>query len=323
LSKTPRVPSFFLLVPGPWRDAHEVVEALRAQGVASRVRDSAPIEAGHVRVGVIEDQRLGDAFSWGRRGPLPPDLVAQVAACARAALVELGFRLDQAPARVAGVGRALRAAGGVAVRMEASGSAWPWQPWLENLDSGLPDAIYATAVLLARGPDGAVFTRGMHHFDLPDAQITLDDAPAAIAWLDTFSVYQLTEAPALGSGHTFQPDLASDRRAIERWPDHRHHPNDGRHNPFGVWRFLAPGERSVTAAALVPVILPSLAAMLFAAEQREGRPLTRAEVEAIVETSPAIPMERRDAIALEQSRGYADLVPELAWEQWLIVRASR
>jgi hypothetical protein len=45
-------------------------------------------------------------------------------------------------------------------------------------------------------------------------------------------------------------------------------------------------------------------------------------VETLVEQSPAITMERRDAIALEQSRGYADLEPELAWEQWLIVRAT-
>jgi hypothetical protein len=33
-------------------------------------------------------------------------------------------------------------------------------------------------------------------------------------------------------------------------------------------------------------------------------------------------MECRDAIALEQSRGYADIEPELAWGQWQIVRAT-
>lgn len=317
-----RVPSFFLLVPGPWRDAREVVDALRSRGVESHVRGDAPIAAGQVLVGIIEDDHLADGFTWGRHGRLPADLAQQVANCRRAALIELGFRLDQAPARVAELGRALRSAGGVALRMEASGSAWAWDPWLENLDSGLPSAMYATAVLLARGSDGVVFSCGMHHFDLPDAQITLDAPSAAIAWLDTFNIYQLAESPVLASGHTFQPDPASDRRALERWPDHRHHPTDGRHNPFGIWRFLAPEEKRLQAGELVPVIMPSLVAMLVAAERKEGRPLTRAEVEELVEKSPAIAMERRDALAIEQSRGYADIEPELAWEQWQIVRAT-
>ncbi|MEQ1565182.1 MAG: hypothetical protein ABMA64_06050 [Myxococcota bacterium] len=298
------------------------MDTLRSRGFQSHVGGDDPIEAGQIRVGVIEDDHLADGFTWGRHGPLPADLVEQVANCRRAALIEMCFRLDQAPARVAELGRALRSAGGVAVRMEASGSAWPWEPWLEHLDSGLPSAIYSTAVLIARGSDGAVFTCGMHHFDLPDAQITMDDPAAAIAWLDTFNVYQLAESPVLASGHTFQPDPASDRRALERWPDHRHHPDDGRHNPFGIWRFLAPGEKRLEVAELVSVIMPSLVAMLVAAERKNGRPLTRAEVEWLVGESPAITMERRDAIALEQSRGYADIEPELAWEQWQIVRAT-
>src|SRR5690606_14016984 len=32
--------------------------------------------------------------------------------------------------------------------------------------------------------------------------------------------------------------LPEERRRLERWPDHRHHPDDGRHNPFGSWRLL-------------------------------------------------------------------------------------
>ena len=45
-------------------------------------------------------------------------------------------------------------------------------------------------------------------------------------------------------------------------------------------------------------------------------------VEAIVAKSVAVAMSPRDALALEQSRGYADIEPELAWPQWQIVRRT-
>ncbi|WP_394829345.1 hypothetical protein [Pendulispora albinea] len=66
-------------------------------------------------------------------------------------------------------------------------------------------ALYECAVVVV-GDGRTFFTCGMHHFDRPDAEISMDDPRAAIAWLDTFHVYQLTEDPVLASGHTFRPD---------------------------------------------------------------------------------------------------------------------
>ena len=167
-----------------------------------------------------------------------------------------------------------------------------------------------------------MFTCGMQQFDLPDAQVTTSDPRETIDWLDSFCVYQLKEQPALASGHTFQSHPDATRRAFDRWPDHRHHPNDGRHNPFGLWRFREPGAPGVRAAKLVPTIVPTLVSLLAAAERSSGRPLNRRELEDLVSGSPAIAMDPRDALALERSRGYADIEPELAWEQWQIVRQS-
>jgi len=160
----------------------------------------------------------------------------------------------------------------------------------------------------------------MHHFDLPDAEITMNDGQTATAWLDSFCVFQLAEQPGLASGHTFQPHADAARRAFDRWPDHRHPPSDGRHNPFGLWRFRQPGAPGPAGGKLVPTIMPSLVALLLAAERSKGSPLTRPEVEAIVAKSAAIMMNPRDVRALERSRGYADIEPELAWPQWQIVR---
>jgi len=254
---------------------------------------------------------------------LPEDLLARVGACTHAALIECGQRLEEDCARIAKVGRALRDAGGVAVRMEASGAASAWEPWLDRMESGAPFDVYASAVSMVQDDEGLMFTCGMHQFDLPDAQVVMSEAREAIDWLDSFCVYQLAERPALASGHTFAPHDAVVRRAFERWPDHRHHHGDGRHNPFGVWRFREPGVAGLEAGSLIPTIMPPLVAQLLATERSQGRALTQREVADLVSNSAAVAMQPRDVLALERSRGYADIEPELAWEQWQIVRSAK
>jgi hypothetical protein len=319
---TARVPSLFVLVPGPFRDAAEVVATLGRCGIEAKPRGGPALAPGEIRVEVIEDPRLADGFSWGRRGELPPEIVGRVAQHGRAALVEYGARLDEHPKRVAEVGRALREAGGVAVRMEASGGASGWESWMEQLESGAPYAVYASAVVLVGEQGGTCFTCGMHQFDLPDAEIAMNELSEAMEWLDAFCVYQLVEQPGLASGHTFQPHARAARRAFDRWPDHRHHPHDGRHNPFGLWRFRQPGAPGPVGTKLVPTIMPPLVTLLLARERSKGSPLTRREVEEIVLRSPAVALEPRHALAVERARGYADIEPRLAWEQWQIVRTS-
>jgi hypothetical protein len=315
-----RVSSFFMLVPGPFREAGDVVSALGRRGIDAKPREGSALGAGEIRVEVVEDPRLADGFSWGRRGRLPAEIVRRVAEQGRAALIEYAARLDENPKRVAALGRALQDAGGVAVRMEASGAASAWDTWIQQLESGEPHGVYASAVLLVGDRNGPFFTCGMHQFDLPDAEVTMSDAHGASAWLDSFCVYQLAEHPGLASGHTFQPHADAARRAFDRWPDSRHHPDDGRHNPFGLWRFRQPGAAGPPGGKLVPTIIPPLVTVLLARERSKGSPLTRREVEEIVAKSPAIMMEARDALGLERARGYADIEPELAWEQWQIVR---
>lgn len=314
-----RTPSYFVLVPGPWRNEKPISEALLKAGLSTRARDGS-IEAGEVRYELVPAADLADGFRYGRYGPLSDDVLQRVAASEGAALLELAGLAQEDPQRLATAGRALREAGGVAVRMEASGCASEWEPWLERVDADDPGALYEVAVSLVGDEDGTIFTCGMHQFALPDAQISAPEPQAAATWLDIFCIYQLREKPVLGSGHTFQPDEESPRRVLERWPDHRHHTEDGRHNPFGVWRFLAEGERGVEASNPVATITPPLVVVLRSAEEKKGAPLTEAEVTAMVEKAPAIALALEDARQMEVSRGYADLDPERAWAQWQIFR---
>lgn len=314
-----RTHSVFILIPGPWDQAADVVAALGRHGIESSPRTGAMLEPGQIAAEVISDPDLVSGFSWGRGGPLPDELLRKVGLCRRAALLEIACRIDREPRLMARIGQAMRAEGGVAVRMEASGAASAWQEWFDHFESAETANIYDSVVMIVRSEDGTYFTCGMHQFDLPDAQIALDDG-AAIDWLETFNVFQLVESPVLGSGHTFSPGPEASKRTLEHWPDHRHHPNDGRHNPFGVWRLLPPHEARIQPTKLVPMIIPSLVAMLLNKERQLGRALEPQEVSKLVEQSPCIAMERAHALELEKSRGYADIEPALAWEQWQLIR---
>ncbi|MEL4358921.1 MULTISPECIES: hypothetical protein [unclassified Luteococcus] len=73
---------------------------------------------------------------------------------------------------------------------------------------------------------------------------------------------------------------------------------------------------------LVLVFIPALVALLTAAETTRGRPLTEAEVTAIRDDAVTIALPRADAQAMAAARGYEDIDPELAWEQWQAVRGK-
>lgn len=67
--------------------------------------------------------------------------------------------------------------------------------------------------------------------------------------------------------------------------------------------------------------MPSLAAVLTAAEKKAGKKLTKKQVEKIRDEAPCMTMDHRDAQRLERKRGYADLEPTLAYEQWQVLRS--
>lgn len=71
---------------------------------------------------------------------------------------------------------------------------------------------------------------------------------------------------------------------------------------------------------LVATFTPPLVAILFRAEQSYGASLTREQVLAIRDACSCIMLRESIAAATAQQRGYEDLNPELAWEQWQEVR---
>ncbi len=71
---------------------------------------------------------------------------------------------------------------------------------------------------------------------------------------------------------------------------------------------------------LVPV--PALVAVLLNKEKAKGSPLTEAEVLAIRDGCECIAMPVDVYENVCQERGYSDIDPELAWEEWCKIRPS-
>lgn len=73
---------------------------------------------------------------------------------------------------------------------------------------------------------------------------------------------------------------------------------------------------------LAPVFIPPLLMQLARAEQEKGSPLTREEVFSARDHGVRMLMTAKEAAAMAESRGYDDIDPEHAWEQWQVARQS-
>lgn len=67
---------------------------------------------------------------------------------------------------------------------------------------------------------------------------------------------------------------------------------------------------------LVIYPMPSLVSTLLKAERSKGRPLTEEEVNFIRDNCPSVAVPRDVVPKIDEERGYKDIDPEFAWEEW-------
>jgi hypothetical protein len=310
-----------LFVPGTPTSAKAWNQALHRHGLRIE-KDALHGDNLAASVGVewVEnDGEFGKAFSFGTVGP---DVIEALEAAPGALVLQWPLDMRNGRTEIVAVIERLRDAGALAVRLEQSKLGWDVSRWLELFSSDDEWSWHRASVAFLRS-DGALQSCGMHAFSLPDVRVALDGDPQALQHLATvLNVYQLAEDPVLLSGQTFAPDRETPRRVVERWPDTEYGPEHACHNPYGVWRLGPPDGKARPLGELVPVFMPTLHVLLAALEKESGKPLTKKQVEATRDQGVCIAMTPRDAQKLERERGYADLNPELAWEQWKLVRSG-
>lgn len=71
---------------------------------------------------------------------------------------------------------------------------------------------------------------------------------------------------------------------------------------------------------LVPLFIPSLAAILKAKEDQAGRAPREEEVLLIRDQAIVIMVSKEHYLKMEQSRGYKDINPENCFQEWKLLR---
>ncbi len=70
----------------------------------------------------------------------------------------------------------------------------------------------------------------------------------------------------------------------------------------------------------IALFMPALLVLLAHDEAAKGSPLTREEVLAIRDQAATVTLDRSMAIQIMSRRGYKDIHPDFAYEEWQVVR---
>jgi len=68
--------------------------------------------------------------------------------------------------------------------------------------------------------------------------------------------------------------------------------------------------------------VPALVAILLSVEKKKGSPLTKQEVVTLRDKMTVVVTAPADAKAVDDGRGYKDIDPSHAWEEWRVVRVQ-
>lgn len=227
-------------IPGPWESRTAFIESLitatRGEFMFAGMLLAHPKSKDHVRLDFYEPHdQMAKAFSYAGQGKLSDETLSKIAQ--HKSVVYLHFPLDIASQRprLVKFTEVIGQCGGIAVKLESSGVAHEWDRWFSLLRSENPFDTYCACAVLTADEDH-YYSCGLHHFGLPDAQISRSvDVEEAADLLNRFNYYRIDENPLLDSGHTFSLSADGPRYRMELLADNRHPEDDPFHNSHGLW----------------------------------------------------------------------------------------
>ena len=226
-------------IPGTWADADALRHALqRHDGGYSYAGMMLLHEATQTSCGVElvdHDPNLREAYEMASFGRLDETVLEKLAEHTFTVyLVGEGGSTEKAKTLLPAA-LALLEAGGLAVKVEASGKVFNQEDWATLC--ALDDATYLyDAFVLKLHAGGDVYhTCGMHSLGLRDAIVGAVEAEVAAHTLDVFSMYQILEQPNIQTGESFSPKEDWLTFQISDTPEKRFATDDARHNRYGLW----------------------------------------------------------------------------------------
>lgn len=232
-----------ICVPGPWRDRKElltrVVSETKGDYMFLGMILAQPSKKRHVELSFCEpSSELENAFRIAGLGKLSEEVLSHVSGHSSIAFLKFGAsafpELRQDVIDFTGV---LRQVGGIAVKVESSGSAHEWDTWFARIQSNNPFDWYRALVVLI-GDSRLFYSCGMHLFGLADVEVSRElEASEAADLMNRFNYWRMVEEPSLASGETFSVSADAPRFVLRQQPDARHPVGELFHNPQGLWRF--------------------------------------------------------------------------------------
>jgi hypothetical protein len=170
-----RMSGIALWIPGPWKDRSEFVKAIASTDCGVIAAGGMMVEGAHQRHAMFEilepDGNLAREMLIGSGRSLDGATLEAIEghnSIAALLLPDTG----EALAETLGVfARAVRTAGGLAVKVHFSGLSHGWDRWESELSADQPAGLFR--LLVVQVPDfeaGVVSSFGMKQFSLPDAR---------------------------------------------------------------------------------------------------------------------------------------------------------
>ena len=229
-----------ICIPGPWQDRKDFLLRLVALEPMGRymfagfiladveAQDHVPVDFG------CADDNMAAAFNYAGKGNVDAELLTRVAQHESVAYLHFPLDIVDQRERILKYTQIIQRVGGIAVKVESAGVAHSWESWFGRL-SGTPFDVYCAAVALI-GDESCYYSCGMHHFGLPECEVSRSIPIAESAELmNRFNFWQISERPLLSSGHTFSLTPTSPHFRLLLKNDTRHDGDSLFHNGCGIW----------------------------------------------------------------------------------------
>ncbi len=231
-----------LRIPGPWTDQSDFIKTIASTDDGVMAAGGMLVEAAakqHAMFALLHrDDRLMREMFIGSGRALDQRTLAAIEdhqSIVDITVLDTGEGIEE---RLGTFTRAVRAAGGIAVKVHFSGLSHDWHRWETELRAPTPAGLLRLLVVQIPDPEaGYVSSSGMKQFSLPDAAVEGEGGDFETAWaLFEFNAYLREEQPRLADGQTFSRAGENARLyRLSHTADRRYPEGHPYLNPHGIW----------------------------------------------------------------------------------------
>jgi Domain of unknown function (DUF4261) len=241
MSKNPNAQTV-IGIPGRWPSRSDIVTSIATRSggylFAGMVMMKIGTKDGFTLKIYEHDPNLKKAFSIAGRGRLTDEDLDAIGSHTFTLYLVIEGGTINAAKKALHAANALLKSGGLAVKVESTGTAHRADQWAQFCAHDHPGSLLRAYVTYIGG-DGVYYSCGMHNLGHPDAVVEAAIPPNdATNLLHTFLGYLLVENPKLNDRETFSVDADAPRYRLFHEACTLYPAGNLFHNPFGVWKLI-------------------------------------------------------------------------------------